>query len=390
VTATIVYVQPTSEVGGSDVALARLVKHLDRSRYRPVVVLPRQGPVVPLLTAAGAEVRILPMRQLRSLPSVSYQARFVAGFASTVARLRKVLMEENAQLVHSNSLFSLYGAWAAASLHVPHVWHVREIPTAPQLLQKMLFNVVARKSARIISMSSAVTNLFPKSIDKTVQIPDGIDLAEFSPQISGTRIRNELNIDQGAKLVGFVGRLDPWKGADVFVKCAAAVAGAHPDAHFLVCGGSLDGYEAYARKVKQIAAHSGFADRIHFTDWQYRLTDIPEVMAALDVLVHTSVAPEPFGLVIVEAMASGKPVIAANAGGVLDIVVDGQTGALVTPGDVTGYTDALSRLLADLEPATTWGSAGRARAVELFDVKDYVGKVQTLYEGVLQSGQVKQ
>jgi glycosyltransferase involved in cell wall biosynthesis len=386
VTATVVYVQPTSEVGGSDVALARLVKHLDRSRYRPVVVLPKQGPVVPLLEDAGAKVRILPMRQLRSLPSIPYQARFATGFAPTVARLRKVLTEERAQLVHSNSLFTLYGAWAAARLHLPHIWHVREIPSAPQILQKALFNIARRKSARIICMSSAVTSLFPNSGGKTVLIPDGIDMTEYSPQVSGARIRKELNIWESAKLVGFVGRLDPWKGADIFVRCAAQVAPAFPDAHFLVCGGSLDGYESYARKVKRLATVSGFGNRIHFTGWDYRLTDIPEVMAALDVLVHTSVAPEPFGLVIVEAMASGKPVVAANAGGVLDIVVDEQTGVLVNPGDVDGYSDALSRVLGDPELARHWGTAGRARAVELFDVDDYVEKVQALYDEILHAG----
>jgi len=386
VTATVVYVQPTSEVGGSDVALARLVKHLDRRRYRPVVVLPKQGPVVPLFEAAGAEVRILPMRQLRSLPSISYQARFVAGFPTTVSRLRKVLMEERAQIVHSNSLFTMYGAWAASTLHVPHVWHVREIPSAPKILQRALFSSVRRKSTRIITMSSAVTNLFPNVPDKTVQIPDGIDTTEFSRQISGARIRRELNIEEGASLVGFVARLDPWKGADVFVRCAAKVAPAFPDAHFLVCGGSLDGYEAYARKVKRLASVSGFGDRIHFTGWDYRLNDIPEVMAALDILVHTSVAPEPFGLVIVEAMASGKPVIAANAGGVLDIVADEQTGVLVNPGDVEAYSDALSRVLGDRDLAEAWGAAGRARATELFGVNDYVEKVQSLYDEILHSG----
>jgi glycosyltransferase involved in cell wall biosynthesis len=383
-TATVVYVQPTSEVGGSDVALARLVGHLDHSRYRPVVVLPRHGPVEPLLKAAGAQIRILPMRQLRSLRSPVYQGAFAAGFLPTVARLRRLLRDEGARIVHSNSLFTLYGAWAAPALRIPHVWHIREIPSAPNVLQRMLFNVVERKSARIICMSSAVTALFAGDGGKSVQIPDGIDMSEFSPDVRGSRIRRDLGIDEGAKLVGFVGRLDPWKGAHVFVECALRVARELPDAHFLICGGPLDGYEDYARRVKRLAAESSAAARIHFTDWKYRLTDIPEVMAALDVLVHTSVAPEPFGLVIVEAMATGKPVVAAAAGGVLDIVAADRTGLLAEPGDAGAYAAAVRRILADPELASRLGAAGRVRAVEHFEAGAYAAKVQTLYDELLQ------
>ncbi len=219
-----------------------------------------------------------------------------------------------------------------------------------------------------------------------VSIPDGIDLTVYHPSVRGERIRRELDIDPTAPLVGFVGRLDPWKGADVFVRAAAEISRQRSDVRYLVCGGELPGYESYAERVKGLAWDLGLEGRIHFTGWVYRLDDIPEVMAAIDVLVHTSVRPEPFGLVLVEAMAAAKPVVASNAGGVQEVVEANVTGLLAEPGDWCGVADALGALLADPVRAQAMGRAGRERAERLFEVGAYARKIEALYALVLRSG----
>jgi glycosyltransferase involved in cell wall biosynthesis len=233
-----------------------------------------------------------------------------------------------------------------------------------------------------------VGRLFQRRRPKPQQvqaIPDGIDLARFHPGIRGDRIRDALGIAPGVPLVGFVARLDPWKGADAFVRAAAAVAGRHPNVRFLVCGGELPGYEGYAASVKELAASLGLGDRIAFTGWTYRLDDIPEVMAAVDVLVHTSVRPEPFGLVLVEAMAAAKPVVAATDGGVPEVVEAGVTGLLVDPRDTEGVAGALEALLTHRTRAAAMGRAGRQRAERLFEVGDYARRIEGLYDEVLGS-----
>lgn len=383
---TVAYVQPTSEVGGSDIALYRMVTHLDPARYRPVVVLPREGPLLGKLQAAGVGVVILPMQQLRPIKRLSYQGRYLAWFWPTVVRLAALLRRERADLVHSNSLFGLYGPWAALLAGLPHVWHIREIPDVPRPVQRALAALALGLSARVVPMTNGVAQLFTTSgrlPARVVSIPDGIDLAAFHPGVSGGRIRSELGIEPHAPLVGFVARLDPWKGADVFVRAAAEVAAWRPDARFLVCAGDLPGYEAYAQGVKRLAGELGLDGRIHFTDWRYRLDDIPQVMAALDVFVHTSVRPEPFGLVLVEAMATARPVVAANAGGVPEVVQAGATGLLAEPGDWRGVAGAVGALLADPARARAMGEAGRRRAERLFEVRAYAARVQALYDEVL-------
>src|SRR5439155_4289740 len=153
---TVVFVQPASEIGGSDIALYRLVSHLDPNRYRPVVVLPHPGPLGPRLQEAGARVLIMPSMQLRSVNSLRYQARYVAQFWLSVARLAHLLRRERADLVHSNSLYALYGGFAAKLLRVPHVWHVREIPDVPAPAQRALTGLALLLSARVVPMTRAV------------------------------------------------------------------------------------------------------------------------------------------------------------------------------------------------------------------------------------------
>jgi len=310
----------------------------------------------------------------------------MARFWPSVFRLAALMRRERADLVHSNSLYSLHGPWAALLARVPHVCHVREIPDAPKPLQKLLTTTAARLSARVIPMTHAVAGLFPPngaSGSKVTVIPDGIDLTAFAPGVSGARIRRELRIPADVPLVGFVGRLDPWKGADVLVRAAAEVAKRCPAARFLVCGGDLPGYEAYAEGVRRLALEAGLDGRIDFTGWTYRLDDIPEVMAALDVLVHTSTRPEPFGLVLVEAMATAKPVVASNNGGVPEVVEAGVTGHLVEPENWRAVAAAVDDLLANPSRAAAFGAAGRARVERLFEVRAYVDKVQALYASII-------
>jgi glycosyltransferase involved in cell wall biosynthesis len=214
-------------------------------------------------------------------------------------------------------------------------------------------------------------------------IPDGIDLERFNPNVSGVRIRRELGLADDECLVGFVGRLDPWKGADVFVQAAAEVVHKRKDARFLVCGGELPGHERYADGLRRLARDLGVEDRMLFTGWKYRLDDIPEVMAALDVMVHTSIRPEPFGLVLIEAMATAKPIVAADDGGVREVVEPEVSALLARPGDHQAFAEAILQILSDLSRAKAMGRAGRARAEALFEVGAYVRRVEAVYEEVL-------
>lgn len=382
----ILYVQPNSEVGGSDIALLRMVEALDPERFAPVVVLPAEGPLAPMLRAAGATVRLLPMVQLRTLPSPVYQSRYLAYLLPTVRRLATLIREERAELVHTNSLYCLYGGFAARLAGCPHLWHVREIPPAIPVARPALGRMVLGLSRMVVCMTQACANaLFGRRAgDRRIRfLSEGLDLSEWSRTQVSRSIRHELGIAPGVPVVGFVARIDPWKGLDVFIDAASRIAAEFPDVVFLVSGDAPAGFEAYRAKMEARVTALGLGHRIRFLGWRYRLGDIPALMADLDVFCHTSIAPEPFGLVIIEAMAMGCPVIAARAGGPVEIVEDGVSGLLTRPGDSVALAAAIRDLLIRPDRRSRLAVAGRARVEAAYSRAAFGTQLRALSEEAL-------
>lgn len=381
----VLYIQPNSEVGGSDLALLRMVESLDRDRFEPVAVLPKEGPMVTRLREAGAQVHLVPMMQLRTLPSPGYHLRYLAQFWPTVFRLGRLIRRERIALVHSNSLYSLYGAFAAGITRTPHLWHVREIPPQVPVARPALARLVLALSTRVISMTQACSaGLFARQVHAKVELlAEGLDFEKWSRRPGMRSIRAELGIAPDEQVVGFVARLDPWKGLDVFLRAAALVSARCPGTIFLVSGDAPAGFESYRDRMVALAGELGIADKVRFLGWTYRLDDIPALMADLDVFCHTSIQPEPFGLVLIEAMAMGCPVVAARAGGPLEIVEDGVSGLLTPPGDAEAVADAVTALLDDPVRRRAIATNGRLGVESRYSKAAFRERLRELYETVL-------
>lgn len=380
------FVHPNNEVGGSDIGLLRLIEALGRDRYEAVVALPAEGPMTPLLQAAGARMHVLPMMQLRTLPSPSYQARYLLRMWPTVRDLAALIRAERADLVHTNSLYCLYGGFAARMARAPHVWHVREIPPAIPVARPALGRMVLGLSRMVIAMTHAVSGAVfgSRATDPRIRyIAEGIDLGVWSRAAVKRSVRDELGIPRHVPVVGFVARLDPWKGLDVYLEACARVAAAFPEAVFLVSGDAPKGMEAYRDAMVARAASLGLGDRVRFLGWRYRMDDIPALMADLDVFCHTSIAPEPFGAVIMEAMAMGCAVIAAREGGPMEILEHGVSGILAPPRDAAGLAVAIEGLLADRDRRHRLGAAARARVEARYAREVYAAELRALFDEAL-------
>jgi len=183
----------------------------------------------------------------------------------------------------------------------------------------------------------------------------------------GEAFRREWKVPNNVPLVTIVGRLQPWKGQDVFIRAAANVAEHVPDARFFIVGAPTFAEDAaYEASLKKLALEAGLGEQVIFTGHR---NDIPDVLAASDVLVHASVEPEPFGLVITEAMAAGKSVIATDVGGPAEIVLRNETGLLVPCRDAEALAAAMLRLVRDPALRTRMGEAGRRRVATHFSVE---------------------
>lgn len=382
---TVLYLHTTSEVGGSDVSLTRLVEGLDPARYRAIVVLPSDGPLVARLRAAGADVRILAsLWKLTSRRGWIYLVGFVLNFPRAVWQLRTLIRREQVSIVHTNTIHNLYGAPAARLAGTPHVWHIREIVWQKGWLRRLEIWMARQWSTRIIVTSEAVAAMFGEPQARPRQltmVANGIETDRFHPG-DAPEVRAALGATDDEWLVGLVCRLDVWKGVEVFIDAAARVMARRANVRFVVVGGPIIGLEAYARTLESRAEAAGVTGRLTFTHWTYGPDRMPDVHRALDVLVLASTEAEPFGLVVIEAMASGRPVIATAQGGPLDIVVEGETGVLIPPRDADAMADAILAMTTDRVRAQLMGTAGRARAVAHYSSDAYRRGVFAVYDAI--------
>jgi len=208
-------------------------------------------------------------------------------------------------------------------------------------------------------------------------VHNGIDPAEAGDERASAAFREELDIPADAPVVGCLGRIRPWKGQSYFVDAAARLAPRLPEARFLVVGATLfrDPGRDYVAELKQQARHLGVADRILFTGQR---DDPLAALRAMNVVVNCS-ENEPFGRVLLEAMACRRPVVAFRSGAVPEIVVDGSTGLLVPFGDTTGMAEAIFDLVRDHTRAEAYGEAGRHRVAANFALEASTKAIASIY-----------
>jgi glycosyltransferase involved in cell wall biosynthesis len=250
-----------------------------------------------------------------------------------------------------------YGGMAAHAARLPAVFWQQGIP-GPSLLERAAGAVPARAIACCSHAAAEAQRALTPSrqihkIHLGVRLPDSESL-----QGSGQSIKRSLGWEANPT-VGIVGRLQPWKGQEVFLRAAARLAEARKDIRFIVVGGAILGWEgSYPDDLRRLAADLGITRRVHFAGHQ---AEVNRWYEALDVVVHASFG-EPFGLVLVEAMALGKPLVATDVGGPLEIVEDGTSGLLVPPGDPQALAEAVERILADPALASTLSSGAVERS----------------------------
>jgi glycosyltransferase involved in cell wall biosynthesis len=363
----ILFVNHGAVLGGGELSLLDIVRHT-ATRARVALLSPgplqarvqREGVPTILLTTSSA---VLNTR--RESSRLSWGA--VAGTAGVALRLARTVKPD--ELLYANSQKAFVVAAIAARLRRrPLLWHLRDVLSPEHFSRRNIRLVVGlanRWATRVIANSEATAAAFVAAggrEDKVVVIPSGVDPAPFrsTSEERPAELRRTLGIpDSTGLLVGIFSRVAPWKGQHVAIEAIARLE----SAALLVVGAPLFGEAAYADELAALVTRLGLSHRVKLLGFR---EDIPSLMRAVDVVVHTSLAPEPFGRVLVEAMLVERPVIAADEGGAREIVVDGVTGLLVSPGDPDRLAEALRRLLDDPPLRLTMGQRGRARAEQRF------------------------
>jgi len=361
-------------LGGAERSLLQLVRALDRDRFRPIAALP-DGPLAAELRVAGAQtVPIEPLRLRRTLrPDALASAG--AGVARAAAGVARAARAHRVALLHANTTTAhLVGAAAGALTHVPCVWHVRDLHT-PALLRDTL----GPAARAIVCISGAVRDSLGASGASARVIWNGIDADAFAAGAGEGDLRAELGLGS-APLVLMVAQMVPWKGHGTLLRALKTLRDALPDACAAIAGGDLFGENAeYEAALRREAANLGLGEAVHWLGWR---TDVADLMAACDVVAVPSDA-EPFGRVALEAMAMGRAVVGTRAGGLPEVVADGETGLLVPPGDAPALSEALRRVLEDASLRAKMGEAGAQRVRERFSAAAHARAVESLYDEIL-------
>ncbi len=379
----ILYVHNSADLYGASRSLVRLMSMLPRDRFNPLVVLPGDGPLKALLEAAGVRVTVHPGLTVieRSLLKSWRLLLLPFQFAASVAFLRRLIRREGITLVHTNTGVIPSPALAAALAGVPHVWHIRDWFQEFRGFWPLYARYIGRFAQRIIAVSEAIAAQFADRRKVTV-LHNGFDLAEFTvPKAEHARtFRERWNLGD-AFLVGCVGRIKlVRKGQEVLVRAMARVCQEVPEARCVIVGTVFPGNEEHLEELKRLIAELKLQERIVFTG---ELADPRMVYAALDVLVLPSAQPEPFGGVVMEAMAMGVPVIATAIGGSVDQVAEGETGFLVPPADPAALAERLLELFRNRELRLRLSAAGPRRIQAHFALADKVAALTRIYDGVI-------
>lgn len=383
----ILYLHAGAEMYGADKVMLDLIRNLDKSRFHPIVVLPTQGVLVDALQQAGVDVRVMPypiMRRKYFNPKGILQYGF--DLIKYSRKLSKLAKEENIDLIHTNTAAVLEGCFVKSSCKLPQLWSIHEIIVSPKLMFRFTSALIARYSSITVTDSGAVkahletSGKFEKNGVKVIY--NGVDAQRFHPDVSCDYLYDEWNIPRDARIIGMMGRVNSWKGQHDFLKAANLVMEKHPDVYTVFVGAAFEGEQWREQELADAIAASPYANRI--INHGYR-TDSQGIYKLYDIFVLPSTNPDPLPTVVLEAMATGKPVVGYRHGGVCEMVKDGYNGLHADVCDPTDLAAKICLLLEDDALRRQMGENARQRLLEHFSMEAYVANYSAEYDRMTQA-----
>jgi glycosyltransferase involved in cell wall biosynthesis len=397
----VAFLSVSDQMGGSEAVLLQILEQLRRSRpsWSLHLLLPGTGPLADRAAALGVPVVPLPMPPSlsrigdwgltgrRSLAVAVKLLRAAADLPAYERRLREALSAIGPDVLHTNGFKAHIVGARARRPGRGLVWHMHEY-VGRRPMTRTLVRRYARRASVIIANSESVAvdvrEIAGAGVPVRV-IHNAVDLRRFScagPVIDLDARCGLEPAPAGTVRVGLVATFSRWKGHETFLRAIAALPPALPVRGYVV-GGALyatDGSQHSAGELRRLASDLGLTGRVGFSGF---VDGVDGVMRALDVVVHASTAPEPFGLVIAEAMACGRAVITSGTGGAGELVRDGVDAITHRSGDPADLASGIERLATDAPLRTRLGRAARETAERRFDAGRFAEEFARTYEGAV-------
>jgi glycosyl transferase family 1/glycosyl transferase family 4 len=361
----VLFVQGAGERAGAEVALLARMRHLPEHGIEPVVAMLADGPFLEEVRGAG-----FPVVRLGAAPPRVRDIRRIPGTVRALAAAARTV--DAAVLEGAGEKMSFFAGWAARLAGCGCVFNLQDPPRrngASTLVQ--LVAATGRRDAVVVP-SRWMADEFRRAWGFSPEVVPNALVTERLPT-RARDVRAAAGWPEEAVVAGLFGRLVRWKGHEVFLRAAARV----PEVRFMVVGGTLYGWERdYPGRLRALAGELALGRRVSFTGHR---EDALELMAGCDIVCHCSTAPEPFGMVVIEAMALGRAVVATRTGGPEEIVADGRTGVLVDPEDEGALAGAVAGLAGDPALRARLGAQARAAARRDYDARRVADALAGIY-----------
>jgi glycosyltransferase involved in cell wall biosynthesis len=399
----VMYFNPTGQLGGAETSLLATLSSVRRaeSSWPLHLVIADDGPLRRAADALGVVTTVLPLPPAAARLG-EHGARADGGYPRLAAnlarasltlplylgRLRRAIRSFAPDIIHTNGLkMHVLAGWATPS--IPVVWHLHDYLGSRPLTTALLRRSTSHCAA-IVANSMSVANDAREAIGrgvKVVPIYNAVDLDRFSPsgdRLDLDRLAGLPHAPEGTIRVGLLGTFARWKGHETFLRAVAELPRELPVRAYVI-GDALyqtDGSQYSGEELRRVAASLGIAERVGFTGF---VNEADAALRALDIVVHASTMPEPFGLVIAEAMACGRAVIVSRAGGAAELVSHDVDALTHTPGNVGDLAARIAALAADGLLRARLGAAARARAERQFDHTRLAREIVPVYESAVGS-----
>lgn len=314
----------SSDLYGASKILLTSLAIFKKHGHEAIVVLSAKGELSERLAQMDVRVVYMPLGIIRrKYMNPKGLINRVQATRQAIKAIKEIIIAEKITLVYSNTTAVLAGAFAAKQLGIRHIWHVHEIILRPNFLFRGLSYLLKHYADKIIVVSKAVQDHWAKHIpiSKILLVYNGIDYSEYQLQVA------QRESSHGAKLrIGMIGRVHHWKGQDYFLQIAGELIKTNPHLEFIMVGNAFPGNEYLYEKINRLKTELNLVNAV--TDLGYR-TDIPAILQQLDIFVLPSILPDPFPTVVLEAMASGKAIVATNHGGATEMIEFDKEGLLI-------------------------------------------------------------
>lgn len=386
---TILIIHQSAELYGSDKTMLYFLSELDKTKYLPIIVLPFDGPLKNELEKNNIKVVIAPVLKIyRKIFTPKNIFKFIKEYYQGIKALDTLNKEYKFDLVYTHTLAALIGILFAKKRKIKHLWHVQEIIAKPKILNFLFKKILSLDCNHKVAYDSIATMNFwiennPKLTKKSEAVWNGVETKNIKSftDVELQEVREKFFFSSKEEIViSLVGRINSWKGQQLLLKSFNQLVKKYNTIKLVYLGSAPPNQEIFEIELKNQISEFGLEDKVVLIPFQ---KEIEKFWNAIDIAVVPSTEPEPFGMVVIEAMLAKKPVVASNHGGPTEIVIHNETGLLFEPNNHNSLTDALEKLIKDEQLRKLYGVNGFNRVNTIFSLENHVNHFEKIFEELL-------